>query len=100
MGVRRIGTLKLQCNNFHVCLFLGYLIIIAGIITFPYFLTRKTPPGYIIGGDTLVHAAIARGIYLGRNPLFGPNIQHISKLVPIFVSYCDSKCSRGNRNVN
>ncbi|WP_240921895.1 glycosyltransferase family 39 protein [Thermococcus sp. ES12] len=68
MAMRRIGTFKLQCNNPHVYLFLGYLIIIAGIITFPYFLTRKTPPGYIIGGDTLVHAAIARGIYLGRNP--------------------------------
>jgi len=38
------------------------------VITFPYFLTRKTPPGYILGGDTLVHAAISRGIYLGRNP--------------------------------
>ncbi|AFN03015.1 transporter [Pyrococcus furiosus DSM 3638] len=45
-----------------------YLILIAMLITLPYFLTRKTLPGYIIGGDTLVHAAIARGIYLGRNP--------------------------------
>lgn len=38
-----------------------YLILIAMLITLPYFLTRKTLPGYIIGGDTLVHAAIARG---------------------------------------
>lgn len=45
-----------------------YLLIIAVLITFPYFLTRKTPPGYIIWGDTLVYAAIARGISLGRNP--------------------------------
>ncbi|WP_206204608.1 glycosyltransferase family 39 protein [Thermococcus sp. MAR1] len=47
---------------------LAYITLIAVVITFPYFLTRKTPPGYIIGGDTLVHAAISRGIHLGRNP--------------------------------
>ncbi|ASJ11323.1 transporter [Thermococcus sp. P6] len=46
-----------------------YLLGLAVIVTFPYFLTRKTPPGYIIGGDTLVHTAISRGILLGRNPL-------------------------------
>ncbi|WP_237268639.1 ArnT family glycosyltransferase [Thermococcus celer] len=47
---------------------LAYLLGLAALITFPYFLTRRTPPGYIIGGDTLVHAAISRGILLGRNP--------------------------------
>ena len=47
---------------------LSYLLLTATLITLPYFLTRKSPPGYIIGGDTLVHAAIARGISLGRNP--------------------------------
>ncbi|CAB49986.1 ArnT family glycosyltransferase [Pyrococcus abyssi] len=45
-----------------------FLIISWALIFLPYVLTRKSPPGYIIGGDTLVHAAIARGIYLGRNP--------------------------------
>ncbi len=50
---------------------LAYLLGLAALITFPpYFLTRRTPPGYIIGGDTLVHAAISRGILLGRNPPF------------------------------
>ena len=49
-------------------LLLSYVLLSAALITLPYFLTRKSPPGYLIGGDTLVHAAIAKGICLGRNP--------------------------------
>lgn len=45
-----------------------FFISIWTLTFIPYIITRKSPPGYIIGGDTLVHAAIARGILLGRNP--------------------------------
>ncbi|AEH24153.1 glycosyltransferase family 39 protein [Pyrococcus yayanosii] len=66
---------------------LCYIILVAILITFPYFFTRKTPPGYIIGGDTLVHAAIARGISLGRNPFLDQTYNVYPNWYPFFYHF-------------
>ncbi len=72
-----------------------YLLIIAVLTTFPYFLTRKTPPGYIIGGDTLVHAAIARGISLGRNPFIDQTYRVYPNWYPFLYHLLVATVSKG-----
>ena len=72
-----------------------YLILMAALIVTPYVLTRKTPPGYIIGGDTLVHAAIARGISLGRNPLLDQTYNVYPNWYPFLYHIVIAFVSRG-----
>ncbi|AFK21985.1 transporter [Pyrococcus sp. ST04] len=74
---------------------LCYITLVTILITLPYFLTRKTPPGYIIGGDTLVHTAIARGILLGRSPFLDQTYNVYPNWYPFFYHFLVAGISWG-----
>ncbi|AIF69152.1 hypothetical protein PAP_03660 [Palaeococcus pacificus DY20341] len=70
----------IQINEGHLTL----PLLVAALVPLYYAFQRQMPVGYIVGGDTLVHTAIARGILLGRSPFLDQTYNIYPNWYPFF----------------